>query len=185
MGQPPVGPPPYPYQQFGQPPTGYPSPAGPFQPAAMAAPTGGRRRGLLIGLVVLVLVLIGGGATTFLLTRDTSKGQATPTAAVAGFFDAVYTDHNVTEASKYVCADSRDAGKLTAKINQLKKQDDAYENPRYSWSTPKAQQNGPDEAILTTTVTVATSNEQKASQNLRVVATRHNGWWVCEIQQTG
>jgi hypothetical protein len=39
--------------------------------------------------------------------------------------------------------------------------------------------------VLTTTVTLRTSNEQKATQGLRFVMTRHNGWWVCEIQQTG
>jgi hypothetical protein len=33
-------------------------------------------------------------------------------------------------------------------------------------------------------VTLRTAEEQKATQNLRFVTTRSNGWFVCEIQQT-
>jgi hypothetical protein len=197
-GYPPAGYPPAGYPPAGYPPagypTGYPPAGGPLDPGNMAgqfavleSPAPKRRRGLVIGIVVAALVVVagGGGIGAFLLTRDTSKGQATPTAAVTGFFTAIYTDNNVTEASRFVCADSRDPAKLTTKINEIKAQDTKYNNPRYSWSNPESQPNGPDETIVTSTVTVATSNEQKASQNLRIVATRHNGWFVCEIQQTG
>ena len=40
---------------------------------------------------------------------------------------------------------------------------------------------GKDEAILSTTVTLTTADEQVATQKLRFVTTKSNGWWVCEV----
>jgi hypothetical protein len=179
--------PPYGQPPFTQPQGAYPLPPTGYLPAGGMEPSPRGRRGLVIGIVIAALVVIvgGGGAGAFLLTRDTGKGQATPGTAMDSFFTAVYTDNSVTEASKYVCSSSRDQKKLTTKINQIKQQDAKYDGVKYSWSSPQSKSSGKDETILTTTVTLTTSNEQKATQNLRVVTTRHNGWWVCEIQQTG
>jgi hypothetical protein len=164
---------------------GYPPPfPPPFLPAQQ--PPAQKRRGLVIGLVVAALVVLaGGGTAAFLLTRDTTKGQSSPSAAIDGFLTAVYTDNNVAKASTYVCSDARDRAKLTTKINEIKRQDTGYEGARYTWSTPKTEQTRKDETILTATVTLRTTEEQKATQNLRFVTTRSNGWFVCEIQQTG
>ena len=43
-----------------------------------------------------------------------------------------------------------------------------------------ATQSGP-----TTAKAPDLANEQKAVQSLLIVATRHNGWWVCEVKQGG
>ena len=142
------------------------------------------RRRLIILLVALVVLAAGGGAG-YLLTRDTSRGQATAADAVDGFLTAAYSHHDAVGAARYVCATSRDTGKLTTKINEITRQDSGYGAVQYSWSTPAAERAGADEAVLTTTVTLRTGNEQKATQRLRITATRHNGWWVCEIQQSG
>jgi hypothetical protein len=170
--------PPQPYPGYlGQP--GYP----PQQPPR-------KRRGLLIGILagVFVLLLAGGGVSTYLLTRDSGQGQASPQAAVDGFLTAVYTNQDATAAAKFVCPQARDKIKLTAKIDEIKKQSSQYELPKYSWKQPvaKADEHGaPDEVQLTTTVTVRTSTEQHAEQSLLFIATRHNGWWVCEVKQGG
>jgi hypothetical protein len=181
-GQPPVGYPPAP-NQYGAP--GYPPPYPPSFPP-VEQPPARKRRGLVIGIVAaaLVVVLGGGGAAAYLGTRDTTKGQVSPSKAIDGFLTAVYTDNDVSKASNYVCSQARDRAKLTAKINQIKQQDSGYESAKYSWSAPKTVQTRTDETILTTTVTLRTAEEQKATQNLRFVTTRSNGWFVCEIQQT-
>ncbi len=139
---------------------------------------------LILAAVLVIVVLAGAGTATYLLTRNRDKGQASPDAAVTGFLTAVYTDLDVTEAGRYVCPTARDKGRLTAKINQIKTQNAGYQSPKYSWSAPKTEQTRADEAILTTTVTLWTGEDQRATQALRVIATRANGWWVCEVNQT-
>jgi hypothetical protein len=190
-------PPPPGYPQPYPPTQGYPQPFPPQpypgylgQPGYPQLQPPRKRRGLLIGILagVFVLLLIGGGVSTYLLTRDNGKGQASPEAAVDGFLTAVYTNQDATAAAKFVCPQARDKIKLTAKIDEIKKQSSQYELPKYSWKQPvaKADEHGAqDEVQLTTTVTVRTSTEQHAEQSLLFIATRHNGWWVCEVKQGG
>jgi hypothetical protein len=139
---------------------------------------------LIIAAVLVIVVLGGAGTATYLLTRNHDKGQASPDAAVTGFLTAVYIDRNVTEAARYVCPTARDKGKLTSKINQIRDQNARYQSPVYSWSSLKTEQTRTNQAVLTTTVSLWTGEEQKATQALRVTATRANGWWVCEVNQT-
>ena len=193
-GQPQPYPPTQPYQptQPYPPSQGYPQP---FPPPPSTAyleyppPEPPRkRRGLLIGILigVFVLLLAGGGVSAYALTRDNTKGQATPEAAVDGFLTAVYTNQDATAAAKFVCPQARDRVKLSAKIDEIKQQNSQYELPRYSWKRPVSQKDfhGPDtEVELATTVTVRTSTEQHAEQPLLFIATRQNGWWVCEVKQ--
>src|SRR5262249_25821701 len=137
---------------------------------------------------VFVLFLAGGGVSAYLLTRDTTKGQATPQAAADGFLTAVYTNHDANAAGRYVCPQARDGAKLTAKVNEIKQRDSKYELPKYTWTTPILKHDGSsgdDEAQLSLTLTLRTANEQKAEQPLLIIATRHNGWWVCEVKQGG
>jgi hypothetical protein len=184
---PPTQPLPYP------PSAGYPQPYQPPQPYQwyqQPEPPRKKRTGLLIGILaaVFVLFLAGGVVSAYLLTRDTTKGQATPAAAVDGFLTAVYTNHDATAATKFVCPQARDRAKLAAKIDEIKQRDSKYELPKYTWRAPVTQsdkQATADEARLTTTVTLRTGNEQKAEQPLLFVTTRHNGWWVCEVKQGG
>jgi flagellar basal body-associated protein FliL len=184
--------PPYPPSQ------GYPQPYIPPPPEApqpypwyqQPQPPPKKRRGLLVAIlsVVFVLFLAGGGVSVYLLTRDNTKGQATPQAAADGFLTAVYTNHDATAAGRYVCPQARDGGKLTAKINEIKQRDSQYELPKYTWSTPVVKNDastGQDETHLSITLTLRTANEQKAEQSLLITATRHNGWWVCEVKQGG
>lgn len=183
--------PPYPPSQ------GYPQPYLPPPPVApqpyqwyqQPEPPKKRHRLLITILsVVFVLFLGGGGVSAYLLTRDNTKGQATPEAATDGFLTAIYTNHDATAAARYVCPQARDGAKLTAKINEIKQRDSQYELPKYTWSTPTVKQDastGQNEARLTLTLTLRTANEQKAVQSLLIVATRHNGWWVCEVKQGG
>jgi flagellar basal body-associated protein FliL len=194
--QPPYPPlqPPYPTYPPSQ---GYPQPYLPPPPEApqpyqwyqQPEPPKKRHRLLITILsVVFVLFLGGGGVSAYLLTRDNTKGQATPEAATDGFLTAIYTNHDATAAARYVCPQARDGAKLTGKINEIKQRDSQYELPKYTWSTPTVKQDastGRDEARLTLTLTLRTANEQKAVQPLLIVATRHNGWWVCEVKQGG
>ena len=194
--------PPYPPTQPTYPPSQYPPSQGypqPYIPPLPDAPQPyqwapppeppKKRRGLLITIlsVVFVLFLAGGGVSAYLLTRDTTKGQATPQAATDGFLTAIYTNHDANAAAHYVCPQARDNAKLTAKINEIKQRDSQYELPKYTWSTPTVKQDATsaDEAHVTLTLTLRTANEQKAEQSLLIVATRHNGWWVCEVKQGG
>jgi hypothetical protein len=187
---PPGYPPQYPPTQ------GYPQPfppqpypgylAQPGYPPAEQPPR--KRRGLLVGILagVFVLLLAGGGVSTYLLTKDGGRGQASPEAAVDGFLTAVYTNHDATAAATFVCPQARDSVKLNAKIDEIKKQNSQYELPKYSWPQPVAKKGfqGPDtEVELVTVVTVRTSTEQHAEQPLTFIATRNNGWWVCEVKQ--
>jgi hypothetical protein len=165
-----------------------PPPLAPHEWYQQAAPPPKKRKGLLIGILsaVFVLFLAAGGASAYVLTRDNTKGQATPAAAVDGFLTAVYTNHDATAATRYVCPQARDRAKLAAKIDEIRQRDSKYELPKYSWRAPQAdKQATADEARMTTVVTLRTGNEQKAQQPLLFVTTRHNGWWVCEVKQGG
>jgi hypothetical protein len=189
----------YPPAQPGYPPAqpaGYPMSAPPYPMGGPPGPYGygppeppKKKRGALIAAIVVVALVVlcgGGGVATYLLTRNSSggKGQATALDAVQGFLTAVYQDMDPTKAATFVCRDARDKAKLTKKVDEIKKQSAGYDTPKYDWSPPTTEQTRANEAILSTTVTLTTANEQSATQKLRFVATRNNGWWVCEITQT-
>jgi flagellar basal body-associated protein FliL len=157
----------------------------PPYPQAPAPPPRKGRGVLIISIVVLLLLLCGGGgAATFFVTRNSDgKGQTTAGGAVDGFLGAVYKDHDATRAATFVCATARDKAKLTKKINDITQQDAKYDSPQYSWSAPTVEQTKTDEQILSATVRLITKNEQQATEKLRFVTTKSNGWFVCEVQQ--
>jgi hypothetical protein len=152
-------------------------------------PPAKKKRGVLIAVLVAAALLVlcgGGGTAAFLATRNSSggKGQASAIEAVQGFLTAVYQDMDATKAATYVCKTARDKAKLTRKVSEIQRQNATYDTPKYTWTTPGTEQNKTDEAILSTTITLTTANEQSATQKLRFVATKNNGWWVCEVTQT-
>jgi hypothetical protein len=210
-GYPPPGTPGYPPPQPGYPPGSTP-PAQSYPPAQGYPPTSGvpyptsgppgtypygppappppkKKRGVLIAVIAVAALLVlcgGGGVAALLATQHSSggKGQATAYAAVQGFLTAVYQDGDATKAATYVCNTARDRAKLTKKINEIKQQNATYDTPKYSWTPPSTDSSRTNEAILSTTITLTTANEQTATQKLRFVATRNNGWWVCEVTTT-
>ncbi len=174
-------PPGYPYPQSAPP---DPYTYGQFGPPV--PPPAKKKRGVLIAVlaVIALLVLCGGGGTAaYLITNNGSggTGQASATDAVQAFMTAVYQDMDAAKAATYVCKDARDKAKLTKKINEIKQQNAGYDTPKYDWTPPKTERTKTNEAILSTTLTLSTANDQVAKQNLRFVATKNNGWWVCEI----
>jgi hypothetical protein len=131
----------------------------------------------------LVLLLCGGGGTTayFLITHIGNTGKASPTAAVDGFLTAVFRDHDVDGANRFVCSESRDKAALTRKIDELQSYEQRYRSPRYSWATPTVQSRKGSTAILTVPVKITTADQRVAEERLRFVTVESSGWWVCDI----
>jgi hypothetical protein len=178
-------------------PPGYPPPPGepqhPSVPPSVApgapAATPLRRRTLLLTSIVLgvVLLLCGGGGTTayFLLKNVTGDGAATPAAAVDGFLTAVFREHDVEKANRFVCPASRNKAALDKKIEELRSYERKYKSPRYSWPTPSVQSRKDRTATLTVPVKITTADERVAEKQLKFVAVDESGWWVCEVGVTG
>jgi hypothetical protein len=180
-----------------QPPAGAPAPPTPGAPEVTGVPptsdpgfgyqppAAPRRRAVLITSIVLgvVLVLCGAGGTSayFLVKKVGGSGKATPTAAVDGFLTAVFTNHDVDEANRFVCAAARDKTKLTKKIDELWSYEQKYKAPKYSWPEPKVDSRKNDTAIVNVPVTVTTGDDRVAERQLRFVTVNDSGWWVCEV----
>ncbi|MFC4146770.1 hypothetical protein ACFO0M_10935 [Micromonospora mangrovi] len=145
-----------------------------------------RKRGLLIVSIVLgaALLLCGGGGTAaFLALRNAEDGQGAkdPTVAVDGFLTAVYKDRDAKRAATFVCSAARDDKKIAAKVAEVQKYSTEYQNPRFRWTTPKVDNQTGDRATVTTKVTMTTTDEKVADQDLRFTVVRKTGWWVCEV----
>jgi flagellar basal body-associated protein FliL len=155
-------------------PAGYPTPEPPR-----------RHRGLLITSIVLgvVLLLCGGGGTTayFLIKNIGNQGKASPSAAVDGFLTAVFRDHDVEKANKFVCSDSRDKAALSRKIDELRSYEQKYKSPQYSWTTPTVQSRKGSTATLTVPLKITTADDRVAEMKLKFVTVDDSGWWVCEV----
>ncbi|MGC9670866.1 hypothetical protein ACNTMW_30500 [Planosporangium sp. 12N6] len=155
----------------------------PGGPATASTPR--RPRTLLVTSLVLALVLLlcGGGGTTayFLIKKVGGTGRPTPTDAVDGFLTAVFTDHDVDKATRYVCSESRDKADLAKKIDELRSFERKYRSPRYSWPTPAVQSRKGNTATLTVPIKITTTDERTAEKRLKFVAVKESGWWVCEV----
>ncbi|MFE9692008.1 hypothetical protein [Micromonospora sp. NPDC005806] len=166
-------------------PGAYPPPAPGYLPYPdPAAPK--KRRGLLIASIVLAaaVLLCGGGATAaFLTLRNAEEGQGAkePAVAVDNFLTAVYKDRDARKAATFVCSASRDDKKIAAKVDEVRKYATKYQSPRFRWTTPKVDNQTGDRATVTTKVTMTTSDEKVADQDLRFTVVRKTGWWVCEV----
>ncbi|MBW4703668.1 MULTISPECIES: hypothetical protein [unclassified Micromonospora] len=160
-----------------------PSPAG-YPAYRTPAPT--RRRGVLVASLALLaaVVLCGGGGTLAYLTlRDAEGGEGArePTVAVDGFLTAVYQDRDAGRAANFVCAESRDQQKISAKVAEVQKYATLYTNPRFRWSSPTVDSQNGDRATVSTKLTLTTADEKIAEQPLRFTVVRKTGWWVCEV----
>ncbi|MGK5743277.1 Rv0361 family membrane protein [Micromonospora sp. URMC 103] len=158
----------------------------PGQPplAPPAAPR--KKRGALIAAIALVVVLVlcvGGGVIAFLTLRnvETGEGAKEPAVAVDEFLTAVYKERDAAKAATLVCASARDDDKIAAKVAEVQKYASTYQNPRFRWTTPKVENQTGDRATVTTKVTMTTTDEKVADQDLRVTVVRKTGWWVCEV----
>ncbi|MFF3852113.1 hypothetical protein [Micromonospora sp. NPDC002575] len=151
---------------------------------APAAPK--QRRGVLVAAIVAVLALLlcgGGGVAAFFTLRSTENGEGAkePTVAVENFLTAVYKERDARKAAGYVCAAARDDRKITAKVTELKRYAEQYSDARFRWTSPKVDNQTGDRATVTTRVTMTTSDEKVADQDLRFTVVQKTGWWVCEI----
>ncbi|WP_229400856.1 Rv0361 family membrane protein [Micromonospora okii] len=160
------------------PPVTHPHPA-PASPAR-------RRRGGLIAVVVAVAALLlcgGGGTAAFLALRDaeTGEGAREPTVAVESFLTAVYEERDARKAGGLVCAAARDDKKITAKVAELKRYAEQHRDARFRWSEPQVDERTGKRATVSTKVTMTTSDEKTAEQDLRFTVVRTTGWWVCEV----
>ncbi|MFE9654014.1 hypothetical protein [Micromonospora sp. NPDC006431] len=163
---------------FPAPAPGYPPPPAPAGPK--------KRRGLLITSIVLAaaILLCGGGGTAAFLTlrkAEEGKGAKEPAVAVNGFLTAVYKDQDARKAATFVCSAARDDKKIAAKVAEVQKYATQYHNPRFRWTTPKVDNQTGERATVTTKVTMTTSDEKVADQELRFTVVQKTGWWVCEV----
>ena len=144
-----------------------------------------RRRGLLVAVIVLALLLLAGGVVggVLVLHRPADgTGKASATDAAQAFLTAVYQTRDANAVAPLVCAAARDRKKIQAKVDEIIRQDQRYRNPRYAWTELEAGSTTRDRAVVTATVTLATDDEQVASQKLSLTVVRSTGWFVCDVQ---
>lgn len=150
------------------------------------APTGKKRRGVLIAALSLVIMLLlcgGGGFSAYLLLRNAeSKGGAPdPTTAVDDFLTAVYEDKDVDKAASLVCSEARDRDAIAKKIAEVEEYHKTYGNPRFRWTTPTIDDENDERAIVSVELTVVTKDERTATQKLQLTVVQKTSWWVCEV----
>jgi hypothetical protein len=154
----------------------HPAPAAPAQ----------RRRGVLIAAIVAVAALLlcgGGGTAAFFALRDAEGGEGAPepTVAVSGFLTAVYEERDAKKAGGLVCSAARDDEKISAKVAELNRYAGQYRDARFRWSDPQVDERTEERATVSTRLTMTTSDEKVAEQELRFTVVRKTGWWVCEV----
>ncbi|EWM67053.1 hypothetical protein MCBG_04186 [Micromonospora sp. M42] len=125
----------------------------------------------------------GGGTAAFLVLRDAENGQGAkePQIAVDGFLKAVYQERDAEKAATFVCSAARDDEKIAAKVAEVRKYAEQYQNPRFRWSNPTVDNETGDRATVSARVTMTTADEKVAEQSLRFTVVRKTGWWVCEV----
>jgi hypothetical protein len=161
--------------------------AAPDQPwLAAPAPARARKRGAAVWVslaLVATLLLCGGGAVSayFLLRDADNPGSPDPATAVNRFLTAVYTQQDANAADELVCRESRDATKLADRVNEIKTYSDGYQDPVYRWDEPKVADRAKDSAVVSVQLTMSTSDEKTAEQDLRFTVIRKTGWLVCEV----
>jgi hypothetical protein len=144
-----------------------------------------RRRGAMWVSIALAatLLLCGGGATSaYFLLRDADQtGAPDPATAVDRFLTAVYSEQDPTAANELVCREARNEQKLTSRVADIKAYSQGYQNPVYRWDTPAVSDNEKDRAKVAVHVTMSTSDEKSAEQDLQFTVIRKTGWLVCDV----
>jgi hypothetical protein len=158
-------------------------PQAPWQVPPTPAPV--RRRGAIWVSLALAatLLLCGGGATSaYLLLRDADNpGSPDPATAVNRFLTAVYTQQNASAAGGLVCREARDKTKLADRVKEIKSYSAGYQDPVYHWAEPTVSTSGKDRALVSVELTVSTTDEKTARQELEFTVIRKTGWLVCEV----
>jgi hypothetical protein len=157
-----------------------------YPPVSMspAPPKRKRRVGLIVGIVLTVILLLcaGGGTTAYFLVQNARPiGQANPDKATLGFLVAIYTDHDATAATRFVCPTARDSAKITKVINDLAAFEQQYDSPTVTWDTPVISA----EKVTGTahiSLTFKTEDERVASKKLVLDLLNNRGWWVCDVR---
>ena len=151
-------------------------------PAPPAAP---RRRGALwvsLALAATLLLCGGGAVSAYFLLRDADNpGSPDPATAVNRFLTAVYSQQDATSAEQFVCRESRDQTKLTDRVNEVKTYADEYADPVFRWGDPTVSDQSSDRATVAVQLTMSTSDEKTAKQDLRFTVIHKTGWLVCEV----
>lgn len=156
--------------------------AGPAEPVR---PRSRRKPLVLVSAALAVVVLIAAAVVIVLLTTtksQTGKGDASPTAAIDDFLNAVY-DGNPADAVKYVCAQSRDGGRLADQLATIRARGSApYAPSRYQWDALTVTHQTSTEATVTTTLHMSTPDERTSSLRMTFTTINDHGWWVCEVK---
>jgi hypothetical protein len=153
-------------------------------PFAPSAPPRRRRGTLWISLALAAtLLLCGGGAVSayFLLRDADSPGSPDPATAVNRFLTAVYSQQDANSAEQFVCRESRDKTKLAERVDQIRTYADGYTDPVFRWADPAVSDQTGDRATVAVQLTMSTSDEKTAEQNLRFTVIHKTGWLVCEV----
>ncbi|PZF96003.1 hypothetical protein C1I93_14505 [Micromonospora endophytica] len=137
----------------------------------------------LLTVTVVLLLCAAGGVAAFLTLRNTESGEGAPDPSVAvdDFLTAVYQERDAASAARLVCSAARDQDRIRAKVAEIETYVSTHQNPRFRWDSPTVDNETGDRATVTTTVTVTTSDEKIADQDLRFTVIRRSGWWVCEV----
>jgi flagellar basal body-associated protein FliL len=158
--------------------------ATPQQPGEAVPPPAGRRGALWVSLaLVATLLLCGGGAVSaYLLLRDADNpGSPDPATAVNRFLTAVYSRQDAAAADDLVCREARDQTKINERIREIKAYSDGYQEPVYRWADPTVASAEDDRAVVSVRLSMATSDEKTAQQDLEFTVIRKTGWLVCEV----
>jgi flagellar basal body-associated protein FliL len=144
-------------------------------------------KGLMItGIVLGVLLLLcgGGGVAAYVLTKNTEgTGATSAKEATQTFLDAIYKKGDAAAAEKLVCEAARDRKAIDEKIKQVKDEKAKLKSPNFTWETPKLSNETATEATATVTVKLTTTDEKMSEQALKLILVKHDGWFVCEVQQ--
>jgi hypothetical protein len=151
-------------------------------PPAAPAP---RRRGALwvsLALTATLLLCGGGAASAYFLLRDADNpGSPDPATAVNQFLTAVYSQQDASSAEQFVCRESRDKTKLTDRVDQIKTYASGYADPVFRWGDPAVADQRSDRATVSVQLTMSTSDEKTAQQDLRFTVVHKTGWLVCDV----
>jgi hypothetical protein len=162
--------------------------APPAQPAPIWSgeqPPKRRRRGAVwvsIALVATVLLCGGGAASAYFLLRDADNpGAPDPATAVDRFLTAVYSEQDPSAATDLVCREARNEQKITNRVREIKTYSQGYQDPIYRWDALAVSQSQKDRAQVAVHVTMSTSDEKSAQQDLRFTVIHKTGWLVCDV----